>query len=423
MTKLRLDHAPSASLPRRFLLSAPLWGMLAGALLLLDGDLLAKTRWSPDLLALVHIFTLGVLGNIMFGSVLQFLPVAAAVRVRGGVRLGLGLHGAFNLGVAALVLGLHQGWPVALDIASVLLPLAFITLAAMTLPGLWQATGQRLLRAGFSLAIGFALGTALLGGALVAGLQRGLPWPLPALTDIHASWGIVGWVLVLMASVARVVMPMFQGTGSVSARVQSIWLGSVVLSLLLAAWWRLAFDQPQWLRATVAMHALLLTSAVLWLQRRARRARRGPLLWSWRAGAITLMLAALALALDLRGGRLAGMLALAVALPLLLVGMAQEIIAFIGWIALQRRCGRGLQLPGVQRLMPDRDKTRVLLAQLPPAVLLTAAVAWPSVGLTRAAGLALLLTWALVWWSLDGVRQRSNHFARAVAQQARHLVQ
>ena len=132
-----------------------------------------------------------------------------------------------------------------------------------------------------------------------------------------------------------------------------------------------------------------------------------------------LQLAAGVLALDPPGGRLAGMLGLAVALPMLLLGMEQEIIAFIGWIALQRRCGRGLQVPGVQRLLPDSDKTRVLRAQLPTAVLLTAVVLWPSAWLTRAAGLALLLTWLLVWWSLDGVRRRSNRFALAVVAERR----
>ena len=415
MARLELDHAPLASLPRRFLLSAPVWGMLAGALLLTNGDVLQSTRWSPGMLALVHVFTLGVIGNIMFGSVLQFLPVAAAVRVRGGTSAGLGLHAAFNLGALALVLGLQQSWHVLLDIAGIVLPGAFVTLAAMTLPGLRKAAGQRLLRAGFAVAISFSVSTALLGALLVWGLGRALPWPLPALTDVHASWGVVGWVLVLLASVARVVMPMFQGTGTVSARVQSIWLASVVLSLLLAACWRLVHAQAQWLRAAVVLHALLLAGSVLWLQWRAPRARRGPLLWSWRAGAIILICAAAALALELGGGRLAGVWAVAVGLPVMLLGMAQEIIAFIGWIALQRRCGRGLQLPGVQRLLPDRDKTRVLLAQLPPAVFLTAAVLWPSAWLTRAAGLALLLTWSLVWWTLDGVRRRSNRFAAAVA--------
>ncbi|MEY2159991.1 hypothetical protein [Rhodanobacter sp. FW106-PBR-LB-2-11] len=142
MARLALDRAPAASLPRRFLLSAPPWGMLAGVLLLVDGDALLRTRWQPGTLALAHVFALGVLGNVMFGSVLQFLPAAAGVRVRGGARLGPPLHAAFNLGVLLLVAGLHQGWRGGLLGAGVLLPLAFATLAAMTLPGLVQAAGS-----------------------------------------------------------------------------------------------------------------------------------------------------------------------------------------------------------------------------------------------------------------------------------------
>jgi hypothetical protein len=78
MAKIALDQMPSPALPRRFLLSAPLWGMVAGALLVSDGALTLQTRWAPATLALalVHAFTLGVLGNAMFGSLLQF-PAAA----------------------------------------------------------------------------------------------------------------------------------------------------------------------------------------------------------------------------------------------------------------------------------------------------------------------------------------------------------
>lgn len=414
MTRLQLEQAPTASLPRRFLLSAPVWGMFAGALLMVDGAAPLHERWYPATLALVHVFTLGVLGNLMMGSLLQFLPVAAAVRIRGGARLGLWLHGLFNLGVLALVLGLHESWYSGLSAAAVLLPAAFLLLGAITLPGLWVAGGQRLLRAGFGMAIGFAVCTALLGGMLALGLGGWMALPLAALTDIHASWGVLGWVMLLMATVARVVMPMFQGTGSVPEKVQVAWLGSVALTLLAAAWLRWMDGKVTWLAAAVAVHALWFACAVLWLQWRAPRPRRGPLLWSWRAGTMILALAALALLWGVRGGVLAGVLGLAIALPLLLLGMAQEIIAFIGWLALQRRCGRGMQLPGVQRLLPERDKLRVLLAQLPPAMLLTATALWPSPLLARAAGLTMLLAWLGWWLALDGVRRRANRFALTV---------
>ena len=175
--------------------------MLAGALLIVDGPAVLRMRWNPPTLALVHVFTLGVLGNAMFGSVLQFLPAAAGVRVRGSATFGPWLHALFNLGVLLLVAGLHQGWRAALIAAAALLPLAFLLLAAMTAPGLLAAAGQRLLRAGFGVAIGFAVLTALLGGMLALALAGYLTLPLAALTDVHASWGVLGWVVVVLASV------------------------------------------------------------------------------------------------------------------------------------------------------------------------------------------------------------------------------
>jgi hypothetical protein len=383
--------------------------MLAGVLLIVDGATALRMRWNPATLALVHVFALGVLGNAMFGSVLQFLPAAAGVRVRGSATFGPWLHALFNLGVLLLVMGLHQGWRTALIAAAVLLPLGFALLAAMTVPGLLAAAGQRLLRAGFGVAIGFAALTALLGSMLALGFVGRLTLPLAALTDVHASWGVLGWVVVLMASVARVVMPMFQGTGTVREPVQAIWLGSVLLMLFGAACWRLTDGSGAWLAGTIAAHALLFAVAALWLQWRAPRLRRGPLLWSWRAGLIVLALAALALSTGVRDGMLAAALGLGVALPLLVTGMMLEIVPFIGWIELHRRCGRGVQLPGVQRLLPTYDKTRALLAQV-PLLLLPIAVVWPSAWLARAAGLALLLAGGCMAWTLHGVRRRASHF-------------
>lgn len=398
----------------------PWWGMLAGGLLMVDGDALLRSRWAPGTLALGHIFTLGILGNAMFGSMLQFLPVAAGVRVRGSATFAPWLHGLFNLGALALVVGLYRGWQVALMAAALLLPLAFVLLAAMTLPGLLAAAGQRLVHAGFGLAIAFAVLTALLGGALALALTGTLALPLPLslrqLANVHASWGVLGWVIVLIATVARVVMPMFQGTDSMPARAQATWLCSVALTLLGAACWYLVGGSVVWLRGVVAVHAFAFAVAALWLQWSASHLRKVPLVWSWRAGLLMLALAALVLVAGDRFGLLAAALGLGIALPLLVVGMAQEIIAFIGWIDLRRHC-EGIQVPGVQRLLPARDKTLVLLAQL-PLLLLPFAVLWPSPWLARTAGLALLLAWLAVAFSLHGVRWRARRFQQSVVQRA-----
>ena len=75
--------------------------------------------------------------------------------------------------------------------------------------------------------------------------------------------------------------------------------------------------------------------------------------------------------------------------------MMLEIVPFIGWIEWRRRCERGTQVPGVQRLLPDPDKRRVPMAHL-PLLMLPAAVVWPSVWLARAVGVALFLSRSLI---------------------------
>ena len=76
---------------------------------------------------------------------------------------------------------------------------------------------------------------------------------------------------------------------------------------------------------------------------------------------------------DANDAVLVGVLALAVGLPLLVTGMALEITGFLVWIGLQRRCGRGVHLPGVQLLVPVRDKYGVLGMQIVAGLMLVMA--------------------------------------------------
>jgi hypothetical protein len=410
MPKLRLEQAPAAALPLRFLFAMPCWGMLGGALLLLEGAAPLASRWHPAALALVHVWTLGVLGNAMFGSLLQFLPVAvgAAPRWRASAPW---LHAVFNLGVLLLVVGLRSGmrWP--LLAAGALLPLAFLWLAAMSLPGLVAAAGETLLRAGIGVALGFGVATALAGGALVLLLAGWAAWS-PRAVDAHAALGVLGWVILLLAAVGRVTMPMFQGTRMLSARAQAGWTIAVAVLLPLAAAWHLHAARGVALRPVLALGSAGFALAVLYLQWPVPRARRNALYLHWRTGSLALLAAALAL---LAGrGWLAGVLAVAVGLPLMVSAMAMEIVPFVAWIGLRHLIPRGVQIPGVQKLLPDEKKRRVLWAQGAAAVLLVLAALRPQAWSARMAGAALLLAWAMHGAALLGVLRASRAFSRRV---------
>jgi hypothetical protein len=319
------------------------------------------------------------------------------------------LHAAFNLGALLLVAGLHGNARRPLLAAGVLLPLAFLWLAAMTLPGVCAAAGERLLRAGVGIALGYGVATALAGGALALLLAGRRPWPLAAV-DAHAALGVLGWMVLLLAAVGRVVMPMFQATASVPARAQAIWLGGVALALPLAAAGRFVRATSAALPAVVAVGGALFALAALRLQWPVPRARRNALYRHWRFGLVALLLAAPALAMG--RGMLAGALALGVGLPLLVGAMALEIVPFVAWIGLRQRVPRGMQIPGVQRLLPDAVKQRALRAQAVAAPLLVLAVSWPQPWLARLAGLAQLLAWAVHGHALLAALRGAHAFAR-----------
>lgn len=411
MVRLALDQAPAPAGPGRFLHTVPAWGALAGLMLMVEGPALLLSRWSPATVALVHVFTLGVLGNAMFGSLLQFLPAAAGVRVRGGSREAAWLHGALNLGSAALVAGLW--WPSALlrGIGACALALAFLLLVSATLPGVLARARNSLLHAGIGLALTSALATAALGLVLVGAMAGHVTIPVMRWTDVHAATGLLGWVMALLVAVARVVMPMFQGAPAAPAAAQAGWLMTVAIGLPLAglAWLNGGVGGP--LRALVVAAVLSLAGMGLWLQSRSRKSVPGALAGFWRIGFCALVAGALVLALPDGRGPLAGVLVLAIGLPMLVLGMLLEIAAFLGWIELHRRCGRGLQLPGVQLLLPPSRRRWVLRAfALASAALLLSAL-WPGAIGSRLAGALLLSANGVLAWSLAGIRRGVREFA------------
>lgn len=412
MTALAIERGPPPWHPVLFLTTALLWGTAAGALLLVYGELALATRWSPLTVAWVHALTLGVLGNAILGSLLQFLPVVVGVQLP-GARFATLAHPLYNIGVALLLAGLAGGWRELLPPASLLLA---ATLGGFGVAALLAFRGRTIkpLRAGIITALLFLLATVAIG-LLLAGAMAGL-WgvALDRWTDIHAMFGVLGWVLLLTGSVGCVTVPMFQGTAAPSARALSVWLGASAASLLLAAAWRSVGGSGQAAGLLVAIPVMSFALAVLALQAQAPHRRNPSLVGFWRLGSIALLAAALLPVAALLAptwplAMSAGVLVLAVALPALVVGMLLEIVAFLGWIHLHRSCGRGVRLPGVDALLSEHDKRIALVLHGISGLLLVAAALRPADTVVRTAGGAMFIAYAATLALVLGVRLRTGN--------------
>ncbi len=413
MSGLALAQAPPSARPLRFLLTAPLWGIAAGLLLCLAPEVLALGRWAPATVALVHVFTLGVLGNAMLGSLAQFLPVAAGTPVPGAAAAPW-LHAALNLGLLLLLAGLYR-WPAWLPAAGLLLAGALAGAVLPLVPPLLRHGAQRLLRAGLAAAVLALLATAMLGALAAAVLGGWIALPLDRLADAHGSLGAAGWLLGLLAAVGAVTVPMFQGTHAVPPRALRLWLWAMCGLPGPAALARLAGAPALVTALAIAAPALAFAGGVLWLQWRAPHRRNLPLVRAWRAGCVAMALGALAACVAAAGAPasvavLAGALGLGIGVPLLVNSMLLEVVAFITWIALRGRCPRGVRIPAVGRLVTDAQKLRALYTHLAAGGLLAAAVYVPA--LAVAAGLALGLAYAMTAGCLLLCLRRARLFAR-----------
>jgi len=413
MVALAIDRGPAAGLPMRYLRLIPLWGVLASLLLLFHGPDLFVSRWASSTIAIVHVFTLGVLGNAMLGSLLQFLPVVTGAEPVLASRLNRVLPVLFNVSVLALV--------ATMQFSASLLPTAASGVLLSVVLYVWallrsmRNAQRRTLTTGIALALGGLMVTAGLGGSLALGWAGYVSISMFLLTDIHAAIALIGTALLLLGAVGSVVVPMFQGTRPVTPRAVRAWMTLLFVSLVSALLLRaLAGGDAGEMALLLALPVAAFALGLLWLQQRAARQRNAALRGFWRLGATSLLLCVVVIAVNawLPAPRLvlvAGTAALGIALPALILGMLLQIAGFLGWLQLQplrsdAARAAGVRVPGIERLFSEQRKLRALGLHSVAGIALLCCAVWPHWIGTGAAGLLMALAYgdtSLALWRLD----------------------
>ena len=99
---MSFDKAPPLAAPLRFFLTAPLFSLVAGLLLLALGPDMFASRWMPGLLAATHLITVGFMLQVMLGALIQILPVVAGANLRHPLVVARWLHVGLSAGALLL---------------------------------------------------------------------------------------------------------------------------------------------------------------------------------------------------------------------------------------------------------------------------------------------------------------------------------
>ena len=424
---LSFDQAPPISVPYRFFLAAPWFGVMAGILLAFSGGDAFASRWTPEALALTHLLAVGFMLQAMCGALFQFIPVAVGGNVWRPKLLANAVQPLLLLAVLLLVAGLLFGRPGFLSAAVPLFLLAVGGFVVAVALALWRTPATGMTLWAMRMAIGGLAIAVLLGTLLAEALARGLALPIVDLTNVHLAWGLGGWALMLLAGVSYHVVPMFQLTRPYPLWFTH-WFGPLLLVLLLAWSLRLLVDDMRWTQA-VALPLLLLLSAyavmTLWLQYTRRRKIDDATSLYFRVAMISMLTFAISGAAvllhsgfteDPRAVVWLGVLAFVGVFISALTGMMYKITPFLNWLHLQRLGAPMTAVPNMKKMIPADAMTGQLRLHVLALLLLLVAVWQP--GLARLAGAAFAASCAWLGWNLIGAVRRYQTFRdqiRAIA--------
>ncbi len=297
---LSLDQAPPVSVVFRFFFSGALFGVLSGIFIIFFQDTIFNSH-SIEAIILTHTLTLGVMLSFMFAALFQMLPVIAGVTLTSPIRKANLVQYPFILGTVALLLAFGLSKPWLFGLASLLLGTSILFIVFAMLKNLLSLPNHSSSSKGILIALlslGIVVLSALYLTATLSGVIDGTYYT--KIKVAHYSFGLFGWIALLIISISFQVIEMFYVTPPYPTLV-SRYLPLTIFMLLLFSTVATSFNDSIWFISDILIALLLSGYALLTLKRLTEKKR--PLtdatVWFWRIGLNSLLLSMLSMLISL----------------------------------------------------------------------------------------------------------------------------
>ena len=421
---LSFDSMPALGVPFRFFLTAPVFGVLAGLLLLLAEPSELSSRWSNLLLAVTHAVTLGFLLMVMFGALFQVMPVLLGVSMPKEKLTSALIHLCLVIGILCLVGGLYSTKPYLLTIAGGALALSFTLFFVAfisRIPAMRNTPSSWAIR----LAVLSLLITTGLGLSFVAGWVDASWFPnFRDFTNIHLLWGLIGWTLLLVMAVSFQIIPMFYVTPDYPK-----WLCRYLPAIIFVELIFVSLSPSSPVVGKLSLITLTLTTSIyplytLYLISKRKRKSREATLWFWNTAMIIFLIAALMFLwlLFYNGVYLAKFELILATVSLLgfvmalITGMLLKIVPFLVWMNLQQSWIKNpttkMPLSNMQQVIPNlQAKRQYWLFVLMLALIMTLMAGFQSLWLLKLTAVIMLANFGYLLYNLIKANRLYNRLA------------
>lgn len=293
---LSVDQAPPISAPLRFFLSAPLFAILAGVLILFSDALTLSNRSSIETIVITHAITIGFLAFVMFGALVQMLPVLAGVRIPKVDIVSKVSYTFLLFGTLGMIFGLWFNLSKIILLASFLLTSGFLILIISMLLAFRRVINVTASIRAMITSLFFALFITLIGAHLLAsyGVEK-FSAVHHVLSNVHSVWAIFGFGGILIIGVSFHILPMFY----VAPKFKKFCKKSVVIlittGLLLWLFLNLYFTSYSIVAKIWVALFFWAFATTVYLKLNARRRKVSDItIWYWKSATVFMTLGAFA---------------------------------------------------------------------------------------------------------------------------------
>ena len=351
------DSLPPIDLPFRYFISGILFPIALAAFIFFSGEAPWSSRWHPTMLAITHGFTLGFIGCVMMGALLQILPVVGGISFI-KVRLVASYSHIFHIiGTVSLLLAFLVP-NTFFDISALLfLSLGFILYIGSALWAIFKTKSKSATISAIRLAISLLVLTVILGllmqlSALgVNTLGTGLAFS-KKFTNIHTLWGLFGWVSLLIMAVSFQIIPMFHVAPNFPNWLTKYLPSTIAFSLILLLTTTLNEQLHYWLVGLLLILQCIYVVNLLKVINQRKRKIPDTTINYWQLAALSLLLLTLCYFLPMqyfsnsfyqnilvpKQGLLFAAVFIYFYIVSILQGMLLKILPFLSYTHLQQRC-------------------------------------------------------------------------------------
>lgn len=204
---LSLDQAPPFEGPLKFFLTAPILAVIAGVILFFLNDL---NMYDFKSIALVHILTIGFMLMIIFGALLQMLPVVAGAVIKKPMIIAKLTYTLLIVGLTTFFIGFYFYEKISLFISGFSLLFASILFLSVCIYELLKVKPKSPIVQGMIFSLFFAFLAILIGIHMeISHAIENLSNLYFIFTNIHYNFVFVGFIFLLIVSITFQVVPMF----------------------------------------------------------------------------------------------------------------------------------------------------------------------------------------------------------------------